>query len=171
MAPSAHNAQPWRFIVIDDSQVKMDLANRMSRVLRRDLLRDGLPESRIDLEVEASLSRIEASSLVVVVCLSLEGMDSYPDQKRRRAEYKMAMQSVSASIENLLLAIHYEGLGACWRCSPLFVPQLVRKYLGIPDNVEPVALIEIGHIMEEVVAPSRIAVTKATYHNTWGEPY
>jgi nitroreductase len=36
------------------------------------------------------------------------------------------------------------GLGACWRCGPLFAPDAVRRVLNLPEDFEPQALIEIG---------------------------
>ncbi|MCP8315807.1 MAG: nitroreductase family protein [archaeon] len=47
-APSAHNAQPWRFIIIDDQKVKIKLAEAMAQAWQEDLLKDGL--SRIEIE-------------------------------------------------------------------------------------------------------------------------
>ncbi|MEZ4580208.1 MAG: nitroreductase family protein [Caldilineaceae bacterium] len=43
--------------------------------------------------------------------------------------------------QNLLLAAHAHGLGACWMCAPLFVPDLVRTVLDLPPAWEPQALI------------------------------
>ncbi|MEM2673990.1 MAG: nitroreductase family protein, partial [Candidatus Bathyarchaeia archaeon] len=42
-APSAHNAQPWRFIIITDLNVKRGLAEAMASDWMRDLERDGVP--------------------------------------------------------------------------------------------------------------------------------
>jgi nitroreductase len=47
--------------------------------------------------------------------------------------------------ENLLLAAHAEGLGACWMCAPLFAPDVVRQVLDLPPNWEPQGLVLIGH--------------------------
>lgn len=169
MAPSAHNAQPWRFIVVDDPLVKTKLAKGMASLLIRDLIKDGYSEDEAKLEAEESISRVEAASLIIVACVTMEGMHTYPDRRRRRFEYIMAIQSVSAAIQNLLLAAHYEGLGACWRCAPLFAQNVVRRILHIPKGVDPIALIEIGQPATEVSAPPRKPLEEVTYHNIWGE--
>jgi len=39
-----------------------------------------------------------------------------------QAERIMATQSVALAVQNLLLAAHDRGLGACWMCAPLFCP-------------------------------------------------
>ncbi len=41
-APSAHNAQPWRFIVLADESVKRELAEAMAESWAADMAKDGL---------------------------------------------------------------------------------------------------------------------------------
>jgi nitroreductase len=57
----------------------------------------------------------------------------------------MAVQSVAMALQNLLLAAHAEGLGACWMCAPLFCPDAVQTALDLPDDWEPQALISLGY--------------------------
>ncbi|MEJ2082854.1 MAG: nitroreductase family protein, partial [Acidobacteriota bacterium] len=47
-----------------------------------------------------------------------------------------------------LLAAHAEGLGACWICSPLFVPDIVRNLLNLPASWEAQGMIILGHAAE-----------------------
>ena len=60
--------------------------------------------------------------------------------QRNQAEYIMAVQSVALACQNLLLAVHDLGLGASWLCAPLFVPELVREVLDLPDHWQPQAI-------------------------------
>lgn len=62
----------------------------------------------------------------------------------RNAEYADDVQSASAAIENLLLAIHAHGLGACWLCTMPSKGRL-RRLLGIPGNYSPIAYIIVGY--------------------------
>ena len=41
MAPSAHNRQPWRFVVVRDADIKLRLADAMGVRLKNDRTRDG----------------------------------------------------------------------------------------------------------------------------------
>jgi nitroreductase len=79
----------------------------------------------------------------------MEEMDVYPDEQRNQAEWIMAVQSVALACQNLLLAAHYYGLGACWMCAPLFAPQLVRHVLQLSPTWQPQALITLGYPAEE----------------------
>lgn len=96
---------------------------------------------------------LETAPLGIVVCgdLTLERYEGF------------WVQDCSAAIENMLLAAHALGLGAVWlaghpvedRCKNL------RRLLGIPANVVPLAIIAVGHPGETKEAmdrynPSRI---------------
>jgi len=48
------------------------------------------------------------------------------------------------AVQNLLLAAHAEGLGACWMCAPLFDAEAVRQALDLPADWQPQALITLG---------------------------
>ena len=161
-APSAHNAQPWRFYVLTDPDVKKRLAEEMAEVWGRDLERDGVPlEERRSLTSE-SVERITEAPVAVVACMTMRDMDRYPDERRMMAERTMAVQSVAAAVQNMLLATHGLGLGACWMCAPLFCPDVVRRVLGMPEDVEPQALILLGYPAEEPEPPKRKPLSEVT---------
>ena len=71
-------------------------------------------------------------------------MDRYPDDRRNTAEYLMAVQSTAMAAQNLLLAAHCEGLGACVMCAPLFCPGSVAEGLSLPSEWKPQMLVTIG---------------------------
>jgi len=143
-APSAHNRQPWRFVVLTDPACKEHLAREMGNRLRVDRSRDGVLPELIDQDVSRSYARITDAPAVILVCLTMAEMDHYPDPLRRQAEYMMAVQSTAMAVQNLLLAAYVEGVGACWMCAPLFCPEVVRDALSLPGDWEPQALITLG---------------------------
>lgn len=167
-AANAHNSQPWRFILILDPDVKNRLLDEMGREWVEDLLADGIDRDKALRIVESSNSRSLRASCLVVVCLSMEDMDVYWDGKRARCEYIMGVQSVAAAIQNMLLVLDAMGLGACWRCSPLFAPQSVKRVLGLPCNVEPMAMVEIG-LKGGETSGARKPLNEVVHINRWGE--
>lgn len=144
-APSAHNRQPWRFVIITALEDKCSLANALGEELREDRLADGDDPGQIEKDVAQSIKRITDAPVVVITCLSMEAMDVYPDERRKTAEYIMAVQGVSMAAQNLLLAAHAEGLGACWLCAPLFTKDEVREELNLPEGWDPQGLIILGY--------------------------
>jgi coenzyme F420-0:L-glutamate ligase/coenzyme F420-1:gamma-L-glutamate ligase len=144
-APSAHNRQPWRFVVLSSAETRRALAAAMGERLRADLTADGAAPELIERDVSRSYSRISGAPLAIMVCLSMADMDRYPDGRRNEAEYIMAVQSVAMAAQNLLLAAHAEGLGTCWMCAPLFCPDVVRNALNLPADWQPQALITLGY--------------------------
>jgi len=144
-APSAHNRQPWRFAVITGAEAKEQLASQMGARLRADRTRDGDPVEAIESDVRRSYTRITSAPCVIVVCLTMEDMDAYPDERRAAAEHLMAVQGVALAIENLLLAASVEGLGACWMCAPLFCQDTVAAAIGLPGGWQAQGLITLGY--------------------------
>lgn len=144
-SPSAHNRQPWRFAVVETAAQKDRLAQAMGDRLRHDLAADGVAQDVIDADVGRSYSRITAAPVVIALCLSMHDMDVYPDTARAHNEYIMAVQSTAMAGQNLLLAAHHVGLGACWMCAPLFCPDVVRTTLNLPDDWQPQGLLTVGY--------------------------
>jgi len=147
-SPSAHNRQPWRFAVIESPAQKEKLARAMGARLRRDLETDGVPEAAIEADTSRSYSRITGAPVLIALCLSMVDMDNYADAVRNHNEYLMAVQSTAMAGQNILLATHDAGLGACWMCAPLFCPDVVREALSLPDDWQPQALLTIGYPAE-----------------------
>jgi coenzyme F420-0:L-glutamate ligase / coenzyme F420-1:gamma-L-glutamate ligase len=143
-APSAHNRQPWRYLVIEAAAAKAALARAMGERLAADRARDGDPQDAIARDVARSHARITGAPILILVCLTLEEADLYPDEMRSRAEFLMAVQSTAMATQNLLLAAHGEGLAACWMCAPLFCPEVVRASLDVPQAWQPQGLITLG---------------------------
>ena len=148
-SPSAHNRQPWRFVVIQSDEEKRRLAEAMAAQLRADLQADGIDEAIITADTGRSQRRLTGASVLILVCMTMVDMDTYPDARRQEHEHTMAAQSVAMAAQNLLLMAHAEGLGACWMCGPLFCQGVVRETLDLPDDYEPQGIIGLGYPAQE----------------------
>lgn len=162
-APSAHNRQPWRFTILRSQAVKHRLALAMGDRLRADLSADGVASGLIDADVNRSYKRIAGAPALILVSLTLEDMDSYPDKKRQQNEWIMAVQSTAMAGQNLLLTAHAVGLGACWMCAPLFCPEVVRDVVDLPANWQPQGLITIGYPAERKTKSRRPLEDRANF--------
>jgi F420 biosynthesis protein FbiB-like protein len=161
-APSAHNRQPWRFAVVADSSIKAKLADAMAVDFQRDLEADNLPNEEIQKRITRSRERILSAPVIILLSLDMSEMDVYPDTKRSKAEYLMAVQSVANAGMQLLLAAHAEGLGGVWVCSPLFVQETIQNVLGLPETWEPQGMLYIGYPLEIPEARERKPISEIT---------
>ena len=125
----------------------------MAQDFERDLRRDNLPPEKIQAQLKRSRERITSAPAAILLCLDMSEMDSYPDEKRNRAEYMMAVQSTAAAGMQLLLAAHAEGLGGVWACWPLFAQDTIRTTLKLSDSWEPQGMFFIGY--SEVIPDAR----------------
>ena len=142
-APSAHNRQPWRFAALG-AVSRLRLATAMADRLRRDRLGDGDTQDAVEADAARSIARITGAGSAILVSLTMADMDHYPDPTRNAAELTMAVQSVAAACQNMLIAAHALGLGASWMCAPLFCGDTVRGALDLPNEWQPQALITLG---------------------------
>lgn len=153
-APSAHNRQPWRFIVLTNPITKSRFADLMAKEFQRDLERDNLAVDEIQKRLNRSRERISNAPVVILLCVDMTEMDNYPDARRKQAEYLIATQSAANAGMQLLLAAHAEELGGVWVCSPVFAQETVQNALNISKAWEPQAMFLLGYPVE-VPAGSR----------------
>lgn len=158
LAPAPHHSRPWRFVVIDTPEGKRDLAHGMGEQWRVDLAGDGVDRARIDELVEASRVKLVSAPALVLGCLTWDGLDRYPDEARRRAEWGMALLSLGAAVENLMLTAADAGLASCWVAAPIFCSDAARRALALPDDWSPTALVLVGHPSPDYTPRARPAV-------------
>jgi coenzyme F420-0:L-glutamate ligase / coenzyme F420-1:gamma-L-glutamate ligase len=143
-APSAHNRQPWHFVLLNEPARRRRLAEAMAANWQADLLADGADPALVSRRAALSIERITSAPLAILPCLDLASLDIYPDSQRQQREWQMGVQSVALACQNLLLAAQHHGLVACWMCAPIFCPELVLATLDLPPTLEPQALLTVG---------------------------
>ncbi|MGZ4676660.1 MAG: nitroreductase family protein [Acidimicrobiia bacterium] len=144
IAPAPHHSRPWRFVVVDSPAGKQALADGMGERWRADLAGDAVAAARIDELVAASHAKLTGAPALVLGCLTWRGLDRYPDPDRQRAEWGMALLSLGAAVENLMLAAADRGLASCWVAAPIFCPEAARDALALPAEWLPHACVLVG---------------------------
>ena len=170
-APSAHNAQPWRFLILINETLKRNLAEAMANNWKADLTKDEVSVEVRRSIIAASVERFTYAPVLIVACLAMKDMVRYEDEVRQKCERDLAVQSLGAAIQNMLLTTHANNLGACWFCAPIFCKETVRKVLKIPDGVEPQALITLGYPAEKPRCPPRKRSEQYSYLSYWGKNF
>ncbi len=143
-APSAHNLQPWRFVIIQTRSAKSALGKALTQKMRLDMESEGELQADIDSRVKCSLRRIDEPPVTILLCRDVTVIrDEEPE------EHVMAVQSVALAGLQLMLAAQAEGLGTNWICWPLYAQEAVQSALDLPDAWEPQGMIFIGYPDEE----------------------
>ena len=157
-APSPHGRQPWRFAVATRPEVKLALADAMGETWVQQLSLDGQEDAIIAARLAGSRRRLLTTPVLIIPCLYTADLDVYPDPDRQAAEELMAVQSLGAAIQNLLLAASDRGLDTGWMCAPLFCPEIVRDALGLAPPLTPHAIITLGWAAQEPKRRGRLPV-------------
>ena len=126
-APSAGNLQSWEVIVVKDPEIKSHLA------------------------VACYIREFIAEAPVVLVMCAYKQKSS--DTYGERGHKLYCIQDAACAAQNMLLMIHYLGLGACWNGA--FDEDSVSSLLEIPDGVRPVAIITVGYPGEKPIPPPK----------------
>jgi len=142
-APSAHNRQPWRFVVLTDPAVKTRLGEAITAKMRADMQAEGAETSNIEKRAALSLRRMDEAPLVIVLC-----RDKTDVRADTPEEAIMGIQSTALAGLQLLLAAHAEGLGGNWICWPLYAQEATRSALELLETWEPQAMFFLGYPAE-----------------------
>ena len=145
LAPAPHHTRPWRFVLLETRDARRRLAEAMGAAWRRDLESDGVERERIEALLARSQRQIEEAPALVLGCLVAEGLRQWPDERRRRAEWGMALHSMGCALENIMVAARAEGVASYWLSAPLFCSEAVLDALDLPPNYEAQALIALGY--------------------------
>lgn len=151
LAPAPHHSEPFRFIVLraDDphhAQRRTQLLDAMRDAWIADLAGiDGKPDAEIERRV-ARGNLLRTAPVVVIPLVDLAaGAHTYPDDRRNAAERDLFMVAGGAAVENLMIRLSAEGLGAAWISSTLFAPQIVREQFDLSPQAIPLGAVAIGH--------------------------
>lgn len=144
-APSPHGRQPWRFAVVTKKETKERLSGAMGESWRENLEMDGQSSEVVEKRLEGSRRRLLDAPVLILACLYLEDLDEYPDEGRRRDEEAMAVQSLGAATQNMLIMAYSLNLDTSWMCAPLFTPETVVEALDLDERLTPHALVTLGY--------------------------
>ncbi|MGI8856647.1 MAG: TIGR03668 family PPOX class F420-dependent oxidoreductase [Thermomicrobiales bacterium] len=163
-APSPHGRMPWRFAVITQTDAKARLADAMGDTWQQTLAMDNEPPEVVARRLALSHERVRGAPVLVLLCLYTEDLDHYPDAGRQAAETTMAIQSLGAAAENLLLAAYHLGLDGGWMCAPLFCPDTVRAALDLAPNLVPHAPLPLCYAAREPKRRPRMPLDALIVH-------
>ena len=163
-APTGHNSQDWRFVVVTDREPKEKMQEWSERAWTmafpkyqdEDAL-NALPRTqRLSIASVRDLAHTLADVPLIVVVCGLKGKHSSPGGSHFPA------------IQNMLLAARALGLGGSIFNLPMVGGDELYEVLSIPESNEIYACVPIGYPTDKQGPLSRKPVKKITYWNRWG---
>jgi len=144
-APSWANTQCWEVIVVKDPKVKSELSTALPK---------GNP----------ALSSMTEAPLVLVLC-GKKGISGYYKGQPVTEKGDWLMFDTGVAIENLCLAAHTLGLGTV--VIGMFDHRKAAEILGVPQNVEVVAMTPLGYPASEGPAPRRKEIAEFVHYEKY----
>ncbi|MCL2216784.1 MAG: nitroreductase family protein [Defluviitaleaceae bacterium] len=166
-APNGSNIQPWDFVFVTDSERIARLCEILENVHIEYFGKAGrkiLEGERFEKAV-SMYARMANVPAFVLVCKNIR--NEHLNEAYGQWTTAWAHHSIAAAMENLILAAVAEGLGTCWLGTPSWQGDKIKELLGIPENVEIVAMSPIGVPDESPKARPRIPVEEVTHFNRW----
>jgi nitroreductase len=160
-APSAENRQPWVFVVVRDAATR-DRIGRLTRAAWEEGGR-AFAERRLDPALLADVDRgatggISAAPVLVVVGADLE-----------RCLAATVASSTFPAVQNLLLAASALGLGSALTTLTTAHADELRTVVGLPDQVQPVAVVPLGYPVKPLGPPRREPVSEHAHRERFGQ--
>ena len=127
MAPSACNAQPWKFIVVTDPQLVLQIADAASAKL-------------IGMN-----SFVAQAPVILVIVREKPNMSSKVGATIKNKDYSLI--DIGIATENICLQAKAEGIGSCiigW-----FDERRIKKLLDIPKSKRVELIITLGYSLSE----------------------
>jgi nitroreductase len=153
-APSARNAQPWRFIVIRDVETKAKLGAIFDE-LGQQMYGANAPE------------RTPWAEVPVLIAITSE----YAFGVGTDAAYAALGASIYPAVQNLLLAAQAAGLGTVLTTRWKSREGDLRPILGLPENMAVHAIIPMGWPDRKYGRNRRKPVAEVTFREKFGEPW
>ena len=143
-APSSKNRQPWKYIVVQGEA-------------KREMLEALLPGSRQHISAAKYTVKIMEQAPVILFAVNPLGKDIFAEMTPEERIYEICnIQSLSASIQNMLLAAEEKGIGSLWICDIYFAYGELCRWLDTEGEL--LAAIAFGYPEESPGARPRRAV-------------
>lgn len=175
-APSASNAQHWRFLVVTDPEKRQAIAGYYRQAFQN-YIRSRTPAGErfeADDPRVARASKVTESSIYLSRHLHEVPVHIIPCVEGRVESASVAAQaalygSILPAAWSLMLALRARGVGAAWTTLHLMYERDVAQVLGIPETVTQAALLPVAYYVGDDFRPAaRVPAQEVTYWNAWG---
>jgi nitroreductase len=169
-APSGGNTQPWRFLVVTDTEKRKQIAELYLEGWTR-YVKAGYTDRApaVSPEAQAAAERTLRSAQYLADHLHEVPVHIIPCTWKLEVNTGIASgSSIYPAIQNLMLAARALGLGTALTTIHRWNEDKVKEVLGIPESAETAALIPVGWPKGKFGAGPRLPVEAVTYWDEWG---
>ena len=163
-ASSAHNSQPWQFVVLRDERVRAEFGELIRAAARA---RDPLPPrpaTRSDRLIDAGVRNLFGTLGQVPAIILVCGADIYPPGAPDQRFLYSAMYSAA---QNLLVAARALGLGAAFTMLHTLAEPAIRRLLAIPDQITIGVTMPVGWPAQPFRPIVRKPVAEVVHRDRW----
>lgn len=130
-APSSKNRQPWKYIVVQGNAKEEMLKIFGQGIAREENVSALLPQSKQHIAAAKHTVDIMSEAPSIVFVVNSLGKDIMEELTPEEHIYEICnIQSISASIQNMLLAAEEKGIGSLWICDIYFAYSELCEWLG-----------------------------------------
>jgi nitroreductase len=152
-AANAGNSQPWRFIAVEDADLRAAMTQAVDEVLDE---MGAWPEAagfEKELKAYRAYATFFGAAPVVVAVFSrtyhsladeLHERRGLPRDERDRLRQRPDIQSLGAAVQLLCTAAHAMGYGSCWMTAPVLAAPGIEKLLAVEPPLTLAALVPVG---------------------------
>lgn len=158
-APSNHNRQAWKFLVVEDRRTIDSMAAAVEGRLDSMLAASSTPSRYADELRENSTLFKRAPAVIVALHREPTAFSlAFMAEIERGRLISGELVSSAMAVQNMLLAAHAAGLGACVLTGPLVAEDEIRRLLDIPGAYNLTCLVAVGYPSENPAAPRRKSI-------------
>ena len=170
-APSGGNSQPWRWLIVDDADVKKRIAELYQRSHDPYMAANReAAEAAGRTEVMAKImdsSQYLSDHMAEVPLMVIPCLLSRPEGLSQ-AEIAGFYGSILPAAWSFMLALRSRGLGVAWTTLHLAFEKEAQEILGVPETVTQTALLPVAYYKGVDFKPApRQPAEKVTYFNAW----
>jgi nitroreductase len=146
-APSWANTQCWEVIVVKDPKIKSELATTLPKA-------------------NPALSSMSDAPLVLILC-GKKGVSGFYKGQASTVKGDWLMFDTGLAMQNLCLTAHTLGLGTV--IVGFFDHKKAEEILGVPENVEVVAMTPLGYRATEGSVSKRKEISEFVFYEKYEE--
>jgi len=146
LAPSNHNRQGWKFLIYENKQAILELADKIRLSLTTSLDRANRTVAEHSRELIHFAGGFE-NAPVVILAMHKKSPAMGQTVLLEAANPLASGEAISTAMacQNLLLAAHAMGLAGCVMTAPLFAGDVWKTMKDLPAGFEPTCLITLGY--------------------------